>query len=99
LSLHTAHLDARAVAAGTLSERDAAQYLAWNNSLSRALAALGLKAAAQQPQSLADLLADISRNAPVAPASTPATGFDAPDGAPDADAADEPLAGLRDATE
>ena len=42
LMLHVAQLAAKALAAGMMTERDSRTYLAWSNSLSRALAALGL---------------------------------------------------------
>ena len=60
LSLHVAQLDAKMLANGdSRTLHDSNQYLAYSNSLSRALAALGLKAPAEQPQSLAQLLAAI----------------------------------------
>lgn len=60
LQLHVAAMDRKAAEAetcGCLSERDARQYLAWCNSLSRLLRQLGLKGAAAAPASLADHLA------------------------------------------
>ena len=43
LTLHVSMFDRRALAAGSLSERDSRAYLAYSNSLSRALARLGIK--------------------------------------------------------
>jgi hypothetical protein len=57
LSLHVALFDARAVDSGTLNERDSRAYLAYSNSLSRALRLLGLKAAPPPRRSLSDVVA------------------------------------------
>lgn len=54
LTLHVALFDARAIEANGLSDRDAREYLAYSNSLTRALAQLGIKAAALKPPSLAE---------------------------------------------
>jgi hypothetical protein len=48
LTLHVALFDRRALEAGQLSERDSRQYLAYSNSLARALAQLGIKGAGEQ---------------------------------------------------
>lgn len=53
LTLHVALFDARAMEAGGLSERDGRQYLAYSNSLARALAQLGIKPASSSPVSIA----------------------------------------------
>jgi hypothetical protein len=53
LSLHVAMLDAKAIAAGGMpTEHDSRQYLAWSNTLTRTLSAIGLKSAGQQSQRL-----------------------------------------------
>jgi hypothetical protein len=57
LTIYVAQFDAKALEAGGLSERDARQYLAYSNSLSRVLAQLGLKAAAEKSPSLAEHIA------------------------------------------
>jgi hypothetical protein len=45
LTLYVEMMDARALAAGTMSERDSRQYLAWSNALRLCLRDLGVKAA------------------------------------------------------
>lgn len=57
LTLYTSKFDERALARGGLSERDSHQYLAYSNSLTRALAQLGLKGVAAKPASLGEYLA------------------------------------------
>jgi hypothetical protein len=57
LSLHVAQLDAKMVESGKYTMHDSNQYLAYSNSLARALAALGLKGATEAPQTLAQLIA------------------------------------------
>jgi len=57
LALHMDLFDARALASGGLSERDGRQYLAYSNSLARAMKQLGFKGAADKPPSLKDHLA------------------------------------------
>jgi hypothetical protein len=57
LTLHVAMFDARALDAGGLSERDSRQYLAYSNSLARALAQLGLQPVAAKAPTLAEVLA------------------------------------------
>jgi hypothetical protein len=57
LTLHVALFDARALEAGGLSERDARQYLAYSNSLTRTMAQLGIRGGADRaPTTPADLL-------------------------------------------
>jgi hypothetical protein len=51
LTLYVRLFDSKALAAGGLGERDARQYLAYSNSLTRALARLGLNKATQEPKS------------------------------------------------
>ena len=51
LTLRMALMDAKG-ADGHLSERDGREYLAWSNSLTRALVALGLQAATARPMTL-----------------------------------------------
>ena len=59
LSLHVAMLDAKAIAAGGMpTDLDSRQYLAWSNTLTRTLTAIGLKSAAQAPKSLQQHLAE-----------------------------------------
>lgn len=88
LTLHVAMLDARALEnGGAMSGHDQRAYLAFSNSLTRALRDLGLDAAAAAPPSLASILA-----AP-APASRRVQATPRPD-AP-ADTAG-PLAGFHD---
>jgi hypothetical protein len=57
LTLHVSLFDRRAIENGGLSERDRREYLAYSNSLERALRHLGIKAAAEQPPTLAEYLA------------------------------------------
>jgi hypothetical protein len=45
LTLYIEMMDARALAAGTMTERDSRQYLAWSNALRLCLRDLGVKAA------------------------------------------------------
>lgn len=59
LSLHVAMMDAKAIEAGGMpTEHDSRQYLAWSNTLTRTLTAIGLKSAAQAPKSLKEHLAE-----------------------------------------
>jgi hypothetical protein len=55
LTLHVATFDAKAIEAGGLSERDSRQYLAYSNSLARALRQLGLQGDPKPAPKLADL--------------------------------------------
>ena len=57
LTLHVALLDAKRVQ-GAASEHDSRTYLAWSNSLTRTLAAMGLAAAPKPVATLADHLAE-----------------------------------------
>lgn len=62
LSLHLAQLDARAVeAGGVLSERDARQYLAWSNALTRTVARLGPGKAREAAPDLETIIAEHRR--------------------------------------
>jgi hypothetical protein len=56
LALRLALMDARAPD-GNLSERDAREYLCWNNAYVRTLRELGIQPAAERPMSPADALA------------------------------------------
>jgi hypothetical protein len=57
LTLYVEMMDARALAAGTMTERDSRQYLAWSNALRLCLRDLGVKAAsAVLPPDLDDYL-------------------------------------------
>jgi len=51
-------MDGRALKKGDMTERDAREYLAWNNTVTRMLRQLGLKGAPPSPRTLADHLAD-----------------------------------------
>lgn len=65
LTLHVAMLDARALEnSGAMTGHDQRAYLAFSNSLSRALRDLGLDAATAAPPSLADIIATPARAAP-----------------------------------
>ena len=57
LRLHLAQLDEKALRAGNLTDHDHRHYLAWSNSLDRALRHLGLTGAEAKPITLADILA------------------------------------------
>ena len=57
LALYVELMDERSLPTGQMSERDARQRLAWENTLRRTLVALGLKGAAPKAPSLADYLA------------------------------------------
>ncbi len=57
LTLHVAQIDAKAARDGVLTEHDAKMYLAWSNTLTRALKALSLKSAPEHVPSLAEHLA------------------------------------------
>lgn len=57
LCVHIAHIDARALAGGEMSDHARREYLAWSNTLTRTLALLGLDAAPQSPRALSDHLA------------------------------------------
>lgn len=61
LLLRLAQLDAK-LASDTLTARDNNYYLAWSNTLTRALARLGLKAAPQKTETPAEVMARIRRN-------------------------------------
>lgn len=56
LQVHLSRLDQRALEAEELSEHAGKQYLAWANSLSRMLQALGLEAASPKSMTSADAL-------------------------------------------
>src|SRR5258708_307217 len=58
LTLHVEVFDKRAFAAGGLDEKSSRVYLGYVNSLNRTLKALGLKAQAAPPKSLAELFAE-----------------------------------------
>jgi hypothetical protein len=65
LTLHIALLDEKTLkAGGTMTEHDSRQYLAWSNSLSRALRDLGLRGAPEKPPSLADHFASLQPGRP-----------------------------------
>ena len=57
LTLHVSLFDRRAIEGGGLDERDRREYLAYSNSLERALRQLGIKGVAEKPPSLAEHLA------------------------------------------
>jgi hypothetical protein len=57
LTLYVELLDARSLAAGSMSDHDQKQYLAWSNSLVRLLKTLGIKGAGAAPvRSLSDIV-------------------------------------------
>lgn len=58
LTLHTALFDAKALDQGGLSEEDSKKYLAYSNSLTRTLTALGLKGATSEAPTLAEYWRD-----------------------------------------
>jgi hypothetical protein len=57
LSLYIELMDKEALAAGTMSERNSRQYLAWNNSLRLCLRELGIRAAPPPAPTLDDIIA------------------------------------------
>ena len=57
LSLRIAMMDDATAAGKSITSHDSKTYLAWSNSLTRALRDLGLKGAAQAPRSLREHLA------------------------------------------
>lgn len=56
LTLHVALLDAKIVDASGPTDHDSRTYLAWSNSLTRTLAALGLQAVTAKPKTMSELL-------------------------------------------
>jgi hypothetical protein len=66
LTLHVALFDERAIAAQGMSERDAREYLAYSNSLTRTLKALGVDGAAQKAPTLQEYLRAKAENAEAA---------------------------------
>ncbi|WP_376092802.1 hypothetical protein ACE7GA_24345 [Roseomonas sp. CCTCC AB2023176] len=54
LTLRVAIFDDRLAEGGGMTDHDSRQYLAWSNSLTRALRALGLKGGEAKPRTLAD---------------------------------------------
>ena len=59
MTLYVEMMDARALAAGTMSERDSRQYLAWVNALRLCPRELGVKAApVEKLPDLGDILAE-----------------------------------------
>lgn len=63
LQTHLARMDERMFRDGEMSDHAGRQYLAWANSVSRMLQALGLDAADEKPQTPDDILRDIYRQA------------------------------------
>jgi hypothetical protein len=57
LTLRMELMDGRALKTGDMTEKDAREYLAWNNTVSRMLMQLGVHAAPARPRTLADHLA------------------------------------------
>jgi hypothetical protein len=57
LTVQLGRMDAKALADGAMSDCAARQYLAWSNTLTRTMVALGLEAAAPASPSLADIIA------------------------------------------
>ena len=65
LTLYVEMMDARALAAGTMSERDSRQYLAWVNALRLCLRDLGVKAApVEKTASIANIVSRHKAGAP-----------------------------------
>ena len=58
LTLHMAQLDRKAADGGGLTEHDSRTYLAWSNSLTRTLTAIGMKAAQPRAKTLPEHLAE-----------------------------------------
>ncbi|BAI00778.1 hypothetical protein [Acetobacter pasteurianus] len=58
LTLHMAMMDSHMLAGGAPAERDARQYLAWANTLTRTMRSLGLDKAPAVARGLDDLLAE-----------------------------------------
>jgi len=58
IRLRLAMMDRKFAKIGEMTEHDSRTYLAWSNSYSRLLRQLGLKGAAEKPQSLAEILAE-----------------------------------------
>jgi hypothetical protein len=56
LHLRLSLMDAQTEPGGNMPERQAREYVCWHNAYVRTLARLGLKGAAEKPQSLADYL-------------------------------------------
>jgi hypothetical protein len=55
LTLQLARMDAKALKAGAMSEHASREYLAWSNTLTRTLAALGMRGEPPPTPSLADI--------------------------------------------
>lgn len=66
LTISIAVMDAKRVETGALTLHDGREYLAWQNTLRRALATLGMKAVAASPRTLADIHADRAARAAAA---------------------------------
>ena len=64
LCVHIAHIDARALAGGEMSNHARREYLAWSNTLTRTLVVLGFQASPPPPANLADYLAARAAAAP-----------------------------------
>ncbi|WP_376094602.1 hypothetical protein ACE7GA_01450 [Roseomonas sp. CCTCC AB2023176] len=64
LTLRVAIFDDRLAEGGALTDHDSRQYLAWSNSLTRTLKALGLKGETQKPRTLRDHYADKAPTTP-----------------------------------
>ena len=64
LAVHLARIDARALAAGEMSDHSRREYLAWSNTMTRTLAVLGFQASPPPPANLADYLAARAGAAP-----------------------------------
>jgi hypothetical protein len=59
LTLHLARMDAKAIEAGEFSDHASRQYLAWSNTLTRTLKALGLEPASARPLTPTEALARV----------------------------------------
>ena len=58
LTLHVAQLDARTAEGKAMTEHDSRHYLAWSNSLTRTLSAIGLKGTARPAKTLQQHVAE-----------------------------------------
>ena len=55
LSVQLARMDAKALRDGAMSDHASREYLAWSNTLTRTMKALGLKGAPPKPKTLAEI--------------------------------------------
>lgn len=60
LTVQLARMDAKSLAGGAMSDHASREYLAWSNTLTRTMKALGLKGAADRAPTIKDFLASRS---------------------------------------